>query len=234
MKINALTVSVNYHDELQLMIPRVKLPLASWTIITSTQDKKTAEIARNAGINCHVTDIFYLNGAKFNKGAAMEEARVQMPWKDWILFLDSDIVPEEKWFEKVCAARPIPGNLYSSKRRQCHDFSLGYRSIDDPSLQPLPDAIGVGYFQLFHVSDPHLRNRPGPIIETQWAHAGNYDDRFRVRWPDDRRKDLKIRLVHLGKNDNWCGKGNELAMQAVREERKRRGGRWDHEVIQPK
>jgi len=229
VNIHGLTVCVNFADMLGVGIARVRHGLASWTIVTDTTDQSTVDLALEFGCRVHQTDVFYANGAAFNKGAAMEEARRAMPWNEWVLFIDADIVPEEQWIDKVRAVNPTRGILWSAWRHQCDDPAR----VDDPRLPRIRgDGVGVGYFQLFHASDPHLATPGGgPIVETHWAHAGNYDNGFMHRWSRGQRRLLPIRLVHLGSRDNWFGRGKRDEFDAMQAERKRRGGRWDHETI---
>jgi len=226
MTIHGLTVCVNYSDHLAVGIERLRPGLASWTIVTDLQDEATTRLAYWKHCRVHRTNIFYERGAAFNKGAAMEEARQQMPWEDWILFLDADVVPEEGWTEKLLAAEPVPGNLYGTWRYQCTNVkTLAHQSNRLPH-----DVPGVGYWQLFHSSDSRVQERP--LIETHWLHAGNYDNGFMHRWPRQLRKLLPIKLIHLGDRDNWFGRGRHEEFAAMQAERKRRGGRWDHETIE--
>lgn len=239
MKINALTVCVDYADTLALMLPRFAPYLKSWTIVTTPRDQATIDLVNGYAeehgapadglLGLHLTEIFYAGGALFNKGAAMEEARTTtMPYRDWILLLDADIVPEPDWYPKVVAANPQPGNLHSAYRHITEDPSL----VDHPDLPRLNDDLGVGYFQLFHATDVHAQHAKSlPLIDTKWYHAGNYDDCLKQRWPRPRRVELPIRLVHVGKQDNWCGKGNNEAIARLHQERGRRGG-WHHETVQ--
>lgn len=230
MDIHGLTVCVDYADYLHHSIDRWASKLASLTVVTSPTDQETAELHRRySNVICHPTDAFYRGGAAFNKGAAMEEARLEMPWRDWALFFDSDIIPPDDWLRIVSDATPISGHMYSGWRHQC----------DDPYRQDLPwprilgDGVGVGYFQLFHTSDPHLHCEPGqPLIETHWNHAGNYDNGFMHRWPNDRRHIVPgLNLLHLGERDNWFGRGKRKEFEAMLEGRKKRGGQWNHETV---
>ena len=228
MKIHGLTVCVNYSDFLEIGIGRLRAGLDSILIVTDESDEDTARVARKYHTQLHRTNIFYANGAAFNKGAAIEEARKTMPWRDWILFFDSDIAPEEGWKLKVEDENPSLGILYSAWRHQCLDVTRP----DDPWQKIRGDGVGCGYFQLFHSADPNLAGEP--LVETHWAHAGCYDSQFMHRWPNYQRKILPIRLAHLcpsGKSENWFGRGNREAFDEMQAERKRRGGRWDHETI---
>lgn len=225
MKIHALTVCVDYSDELRLSLPRWRPLLQSYTIVTDTKDEATAALAEEHGCRLHRTDVFYANDAYFNKGAAMEEARKLMPWEDWIIFVDADIVPPVNWYHVVVTARPKPGILYSAWRHQCSDASR----LDDDWPKINGDGLGVGYFQLFHTSDPRVQDQD--LIETHWAHAGNYDNAFMHRWPHTLRAALPMKLIHLGEKDNWFGKHDKETHRKMRAERNRRNGRWDHEVV---
>lgn len=224
-RIDGLTVCVNYADLLALSMERWVRSLASLTIVTDTKDDATAELAEAHGCRVFRTNVFYEHGATFNKGAAMELARQQMPWHDWVLFFDADIIPEPNW---RTAAEPWlkAGNLYSARRLDAPTVE----DIDAPGLRPIAgDGIGVGYFQLFHTSDPQVQQTP--LLDTCWQHAGNYDNAFMHRWSAKERHLLPIRLVHVGPRDNWWGRGNTEAFAAMQHERKARGG-WKHERIE--
>lgn len=228
MKIHALTVCVNYVDWLAIGFERWKKDLASWTIITDSKDAQTAAFAMQNEVRLFQTDIFYEHGAAFNKGAALETARAVLPeQQDWLLLLDADIAPEPDWFAKLCAAKPEPGFIYGAPRFQ---YSGDVADIDNPTLRRIPDALcDGGYFQLFHMQDPHIAELP--VIEMDWSHAGVYDSHLKNRWPRNERRELPIRLVHCGEQENWWGRGNREAFNRMNVERIKRGG-YLHERIQ--
>jgi hypothetical protein len=130
------------------------------------------------------------------------------------------------------AAKPLEGYLHGAWRLD-GGADRDLVSIDTSPYTTFPgDAIGVGYFQLFYSQDPRA-NSPLPVIDTFWLHGGNYDNRFMDRW---RRHGLPVRkvdvrLVHIGERANWFGRGRERDFQAMQEERRRRGGQWDHERL---
>lgn len=224
MRINGLTVCVNYSSWFMYGIARWYNYLSSLTVVTDYRDTQTHELlSRYPGIRVHVTDIFYANGAKFNKGAAMEEARLGPDgpdWVDWMLFFDADIVPEYAWYDKLASFPDIlnRNTLYGAKRFQADRP----QDIDNASLQLIPDApCDGGYFHLFHSST--IPKRDTPLLETWWPHAGVYDSHFKNRWPEDRRGVLPIKLTHIGDRENWCGLGNTSDMRKLLDERRRRG-----------
>lgn len=226
MKIHALTVCVNYADWFEHSAERWMKGLASLTLVTSSRDEETPKLAERIGARLFVTDIFYKDGASFNKGRAMEQARRILPeWEDWFLFFDADIVPEADWYKKLCAAAPEPGKLYGAWRHQCNDLSR----IDSLDWPKIPDALcDGGYFHLFHTSDARANggDQQAPLLETCWSHAGVYDSVFKKRWPNELLAAVPIRLTHIGERENWTGRGDREGMKKLLQDRIRRGGGW--------
>lgn len=243
MRIHGITVCVDYAAELAVGMLRWWTYLTSLTIVTTARDTDTIDLARQwaAGgpaAHLHVTDAFYRDGATFNKGRALEEARrdlvdreawaVQADPEAWILLFDADIVPPADWADRVQAVARA-GSLYG-----CRRFQGSPGALEDRGQPNLPyDVPGVGYFQLFHSCDPVLVGAD-PLIDVHWTHAGNYDNRLLDRWRAVKRPaiNLPFRVAHLGAPGvHWCGKGKQAELEALRAERKRRGGQWDHERI---
>jgi hypothetical protein len=207
--------------------------LASLTVVTVPGDVATQEVARAHGAAVFATNAFYLDGAAFNKGRAMESARV---WAEenvvqrehnWRLFFDSDVVPPEHWNARLRDDDITPGSLYG-----CLRFDATPSTVEDVGQPKCAyDVPGVGYFQLFHSLDPVVRGTP--LLDIHWAHAGNYDNRFMDLWRSRgiRVRAVPFRVAHIGERENWFGRGNRDAFLAMQAERRARGGRWDHEQI---
>ena len=220
MRIHGLTVCVNYVDDLALTLPRWLEGLASLTLATTAGDACLALAAADPRIRVHITDAFTRNGATFNKGLAMNEAVSLMPWSDWILAFDADILPPADWLAQVVACNPQPGKLYGAKRWQVDRPE----DADRPDLPLIRDIEYPGYFQLFHSADPRAMR---PLFDETWKHAGGYDTVFQNRWgvggDSPHKVRLPLRLLHLGPTGNWWGRGNREAMQAMMRERRKRG-----------
>jgi hypothetical protein len=216
MIIHGLTVSVNYADLLSKGIAAWRAGLDSLTVVTDPLDGETVDLAERHHATVRVTDLFYRDGAVFNKGRAQEWARQSMPWMDWILFFDADIIPLDDWKDQLERLNLQPGWLYGCDRYD----SRGFRLPDD--------SHAYGYFQLFHSEDPLAQDTP--LIDTHWTHAGNSDSFLMLRWRHAGRlaPPLPLRLIHQGNgpSHNWYGRGNADAFRRMELERRRKGGGW--------
>lgn len=230
MNIWGITVCVNYADLLYRGLRLWQTGLDRLIVITSPRDQQTINLCRYHNIQTHITDIFYANGAKFNKGAAMSEAVIATGLRrgaDWLLTFDSDIVPPEDWREQVEDAAPVPGTLYGAWRFwQPEDASP---LVVDPSKR-MPQGWVLGFFCLFHNSDPVLPS--GALFDTHWPHAGNYDTTFTRRWPESRQEVLDLYTIHLGdERTHWLGRGRKKELRAIL--RKRKGHEdWERERME--
>lgn len=90
--LTCVTVSVNYTDFLKYTITANKQHFDRWVVVTDTKDIATYQMCITNGIECIQTDVFYSNGARFNKYAAIQEGLKTVSKDDWVLFLDSDIL----------------------------------------------------------------------------------------------------------------------------------------------
>ena len=162
------------------------------------------------------TDLFYADGAAFNKGRALDWAFAGADIKgEWVCIFDADIIPPDDWAAGMSTLQV--GTLYGAPRLQDGKFP-----IPDPPYE-MP-----GYFWLFHTSDPHLPRNP---TFTSWHHAGNYDTVFKDCWPAERRVKLPFWLNHIGApGRNWFGLGNEQRMAEMYRQRAAKGG-YRHEAV---
>jgi hypothetical protein len=232
MNIEAITVCVDYVDLLKFSIGKWLRELDRLVVVTSPRDEATIQFCRKCKSDkliCHTTDLFYANGASFNKGAAMEEALSLLDGDDWILFFDSDIQLVNPNLRSVIAEHAQMGALHGAPRFQVHNVG-GFRRGEAPEMTSIPDLEIAGYFQLFHASDPRVCDSTGklrrPLLSTHWKHAGNYDSDFQHLWDEASKRRIPFPLLHLGEfNQNWFGLADphrQEKIQAMFEERRQR------------
>jgi hypothetical protein len=203
LPIRGITICVEYDDILAVTLPLNLQHFTELVVVTSDKDEKTVALCKEFGDKVCVlqTDAFYRNGAKFNKGLAMEEGFDFLGRKGWTLIWDADIV----FPSTMKLANIRQGHLYSPRRRILEDVSKFSPTLDWLSLPLRHDKEHYGYFQLFHASDPVLWDKPW--YDPTWTHAGGSDAMFQEKWNKDLRLRPMFEVLHLGPCDrNWFGR----------------------------
>jgi hypothetical protein len=203
---DAIVVSVDFSDILEMTLPRLRPHVSTTYVVTSLKDTKTREVAARFGAAVISTDVFYDRGASFNKGAAITHALNVINPEGWVLSVDADIVlPHHVHFEVAEL-----GNVYGAPRllwKNPEAFRIITPEVGDHwgKLVRLHDTELGGYFHLWHVEDPHLGEFPWH--GTEWEHAGGYDTEFLSHWPKEKQKYLNMEVLHLGSPfSGWYGR----------------------------
>lgn len=205
--LRSFTICVNYDDLLAFSLPTILETVDEAVVVTDRNDTATRSLALDLGAAVYRTDRFYLGGAAFNKGAALEEATRLFRADSWILLVDADTVLPPKLRKVLDADELVPGALYGLRRRLARTQAqyravgreAGAWAIEELPATPDKDEI-PGYFQLF---DGRALSRPW--FTDSWEHAGGYDSDFSARFHD--RRILREAIVHLGEaRTNWTGR----------------------------
>lgn len=201
--VKGIVICVEYDDLLEITLPRNARHLTEILVVTAPGDRRTVEVVRSVpAARCLVTDAFYRRGAKFNKGAAMEEGFTALGRDGWILVWDADIIlPDSLRFDGL-----DPAKLYGANRRILDDPRRWHPDFKDWSDLPLSEETGYpGYFQLFNAAAPPIATRPW--YDVTYTHAGGGDGYFQSRWNPAMKERLPFEVLHLGPRDtNWFGR----------------------------
>lgn len=132
---NSITVCVNYSDILAITLQNNVKHFDRTVVITDSKDIKTQDLCQEyPNVDVYITDAFYANGAKFNKGLAMEQGLDYLGRDGWICIWDADIVMPDNLDLSQCKI----GNLYSPHRRIREDIKgITLESIGDISRYPV-------------------------------------------------------------------------------------------------
>lgn len=243
----AVTVSVSYGDVLALTLPRNRLHFRNVVVVTSPDDAETQAVARAAGAELFITDLFFRDGATFNKGRAIDAALRQVAsepdFDDWLAVVDADTLLPEMG---VCWNELKAGSIYGARRRMLRDLAAYGPGFDWRTAPVNPERELPGFLHVWHIDDPHTPGRGGPLYPVHWAHAGGVDSEHAMQWPTDRRVKL-FEVLHLGEDGkNWCGRTTvrrdgtrpveaDARAAALKSFLSRRAGRvfpyYDHEQI---
>lgn len=229
----AVLVSVDYAGELSISLPYNRHHFTEVMVVTSPADAPNVRpIVERCNAKLFVTDLFYADGAPFNKFRAMEAGLDAFGRDGWLAILDADVLwPARKVFtylqenKEVCGL--VSGYLFTPRRRMWTEWpkapswfekAKGSSSADLWAREDLWDRFPLhpqdkewaGYSQLFHASDPVLG--PPPWHETNWLHAGGADSFFQAKWPDARKVRPPFEVLHLGTAGiNWAGRVSAYA-----------------------
>lgn len=194
MKIDALTVCINYSDYFQHVVHNAK-EFDTFTVITIPEDEDTIQVCQANEINyCFTSRIF--EGGPFCKGKAINDGLEQINPQDWVCLLDADtyLLPGtiEKLKQKerfnIDCLYCLYGRYQVNSLKELEElFRIGKINKDD--LEHV--GLMVGYFQMWHSSMRKLYPEESP-------HAGLDDLLMRDSYHQDNRKILPAYTLHLG------------------------------------
>lgn len=189
-RLHALTVSVDYGDRLAEELTHNRRYFDSYTVVTIARDTETQEVCAKHDVRVVLTDKLYLNGSKFDKGAAINDG-LRLLYEehpgDWIIHLDADMIMPAHLAAKLCET-DLQADAIHGMRREGH-------SSEEMFVQPIS-----GFFQLWHASQQRFYQEGLPD-------AGHSDIHFRDLWPVDRQITLDLTAKHLGTPGvDWKGR----------------------------
>jgi hypothetical protein len=171
MKIEAVTVSINFSDYLREIV-RNKSLLDRWLIITHKDDKDTINLCKSFKLEYMLTKKIYENNAQFAKGKAINEGLQCLDRDDWILHLDSDILLPQNFRKYLNNISLDTHTMYWTDRYR-KDGSRVHRSVS-----------ALGFFQLWHSSETK--------VYPEQSHNAGYDDLLhRDFFENDKSRKLK-------------------------------------------
>lgn len=233
MKVEAVTVCVNYADLLLVTLPR-NLPLFDRLVVVTTPDDfATREVCRRYGIVPVVTREFYRDGAAFNKAKGINKGLDQLAHDGWVCHLDADVILPPSFKAALRQADLDPDVLYGCDRAMVRSYRDWLRLRDSGYLQHdyhcrvnFPKGLDVGarwaneqngycpigFFQLWHSSadlyrGAHLKpypDRHNDAARADVQHAIQWDRRHRQLIPELVAIHLESEPAPLGAN--WEGR----------------------------
>ncbi|WP_254562122.1 glycosyltransferase [Dyadobacter diqingensis] len=122
MKLQGLTVCVNYADFFE-QTGRANLGVFDkFVVVTDLADTEVSALCEEFGYFLVKTDVFYENGASFNKYAGINEGLKHIDDDAWVLFVDSDIVLQPDTKRVLTELNLDESFLYGFDRVNCVGF----------------------------------------------------------------------------------------------------------------
>lgn len=176
MKLEAITVCVNYADFL-IETARYNAHLFDrWIVVTDHADAATKHVCRKFGLQCLVSDDAYRDNHDFNKGRLIERGLHHTSADAWRIHIDADIVLPAKFRQYLDHAHIQENTLYGVDRilvkswedwqklqatnwlyglsrpyPYCIDFPHGF-AVGSRWGSPETGWAPIGFFQMWHSS----------------------------------------------------------------------------------
>ena len=195
MKINTVTVSIDYSDYLSKIISNKEI-LENWLIITHKDDTKTIRVCKNNKLDYICSESIYKN-AQFAKSKAINEGLDYLKPQHWILNIDSDVLLPKNLNQILKNEIEDKNTIYGSRR---YDIKGNDTSILMGAPHP---GYSAGFFQLWHSSE---KNRYTDIGYKNTEGDIEHDESFK------KRKILSLHIIdvqnyRINRKENWYGRG---------------------------
>jgi len=210
-KIELIIVCRNYSDFLQITLPLNKKHFDNIVVVTSDEDVDTQNLCKKHNVNFVIYNDFYKNNAKFNFGGARSYGLQNLNFKDWVVFLDSDIIMPNNFRELLDINTADINKFYGSYRifiptyKDYNDFVNGIRPKE--SFESI-DGTGCGFFQCVNLNSDIARYYGINNLYQDSYSAEEVDINFLKLWcprpdPENHPRLVKtnIEFIHLGVSD---------------------------------
>lgn len=223
MRLDGITISVNYSDYLAWSLPTAKNIFDRLIVVTSKEDRETKKICDYYYVECVQTDLMTKDG-KFNKGAGINIGLDILNSKDWVCHWDADTVFPPRFNEFIRSKNLDKDCLYGVDRLSVKDWDTWIRFICSPNnihyvgslwanfpimyrvVQGM-SYIPIGYFQMWNTQSKYYKK-----YSTASDTAADSDLDFARNWPSEKRLLIpEVYVYHLESEQaiigaNWKGR----------------------------
>ena len=231
LRLEAVTTCVGFDDMLDFTLGLNHSHVDHYIVVTSHEDRATAQVCLKHSATCVKTDLFRKNGRQFNKGAAINAGMDCFQYHGWRLHLDADIVLPDNFrrllfnhshLDRTClygadrvdviGLRMIGAFLDSRLKLPQHAYKSGISSVHGGSVHCMEASATSARF---------VDNLRGycPIGFFQLWHASQQRDYphslgtaahddiiFAQSWPEARRRLLpSVICYHISMSAPWYG-----------------------------
>jgi len=227
MKIEAVSVCLNYDDFLEQTIRVNQSLFDDWVVVTSQSDTATIAVCTRYGVRTAFCPYFQC-GEKFAKSLAINIGLAHLRLEDWVVHLDADTALPRNARKHLANVELDTSCIYGIDRVDCPSFADWQSYLANPNPYekhyfyhgprdwPLGSRVGhfdyggyapIGFFQLWNRASGITR-----YPSVQGWDAEHTDMLHALQWPRSKRVLIpEITAIHLstGGKDwgvNWHGR----------------------------
>jgi|GEM_PF-487003 len=234
MKLQAVTICINYADYLECIVENRK-HFDRWVVMTAPADQATHDLCALHGIECQDSALLRTDGKDFhavhNKGPILNEALeylahapksslpaqtgagsseahgLETPLEDpgWCVIFDADVLLPRHFRERVLALPLEPGAIYAAGGRK---FCESREQFDLLRPHEPWERLVSRYSQALGFFNLfHLGTHPNRYPVRKPGLNGHDDWLFTTSFLEQRRKTLPFTVIHVGPAaENWGGR----------------------------
>ena len=200
----AITVSTNYDDLLDIIIPQNYIFFEKWYIITDKNDTNTIDVIKKHNHNniCTLFYDFYKNNRKFDKGGAIRYCQNDIinNYNGIVVILDSDIYLPNNFVDIINNTDIKDNTIYGTNKR--YDY-YSYENFKNKKIDfdyPWSKQF-QGYFQLYKNDKHKLYNHSHNCADCDLEFLKYFSKKITLH---------ELDVSHLGKScTNWDGRINK-------------------------
>jgi hypothetical protein len=209
VKLEAITISINYSDYLDVVLQSNKGMFDKWIIVTHSKDINTIDVCKKHSAEYIFCDeiLDSSDDKYFRKGLGYNKAIELLDKDGWIVHIDSDVVLPRNFNERL----DVEMKKFNYEKDAIYFMGRTY-AFDETGLEEYFDKSDnfsyfshrgkfhcMGYLNVFHNSFT-----PALTYPTKSNHAGRDDGRFNGMF--EKKYGMKFTCCHLGFTANWHGR----------------------------
>lgn len=216
LKMELITCSVGCGEFLKVCLERNMKHFDRTVVVTDSRDKESLAVAGQMGADVFVTDRFYLNGNRFDRGTAYDRALKVLRHRDWVAFMDVDIVLP-RGFRSLVEEHGLSDDcFYGCRRRHITSDEAREAFLSTGTCEwtiPSEYEWGFGYLQMFNMGSRFIQGKdpvyPGAedcnhsdyLFRKQFGQGHTFDEKTGAwQWDPTFQIRLPFDCYHLGSN----------------------------------
>jgi hypothetical protein len=211
-RLEGITCSVGCSEYLNDWLTHNRKHFHSVIVATDKNDLDSQSVAKSFGVNLLVTDAFYLNGNKFDRGTVYDMALRHLKYKDFVALIDCDIVLRPDFSSFLGKEGLRQDIFYGCDRLNIEDKAEKEKFRNGRPFRSVlasQEEWGFGYFQMFNMNNKHIHGKAHLYPSAKDANFSDY--LFRAQfgsghqfkdgvwsWDKTAQSKLDIPCYHLG------------------------------------